>query len=188
MNTRLRHALLASGLLAALVGSLTVTSLDASAGTSAPAASPLPPMHVKQGEVIRPLPFRGRPRCAATGSPASSASTGSNWSSTHTGLDFAVGYGSPIHAITSGVVTEADVRRLLRQQDRDHHRGRHRDLVLPPGVPGGQPGQRIATGQVIGAVGMTGNTTGPHVHVEVHPGGGDPVDPTAVLEGHRVVL
>ena len=35
MNTRLRHALLAPGLLAALVGSLTVTSLAASAGTSA---------------------------------------------------------------------------------------------------------------------------------------------------------
>ena len=56
MNTRLRHALLAPGLLAALVGGLTVTSLDASAGTSAPAALPLPPMHVTQGEVIRPLP------------------------------------------------------------------------------------------------------------------------------------
>ena len=50
------------------------------------------------------------------------------------------------------------------------------------------PGQRIATGEVIGAVGMTGNTTGPHVHVEVHPGGGDPVDPAAVLEAHRVGL
>ena len=55
MNTRLRHALLASGLTAALVGSLTVTSSVASAGPMAPAA-PLPPMKVQDAEVIRPLP------------------------------------------------------------------------------------------------------------------------------------
>ena len=47
---------------------------------------------------------------------------------------------------------------------------------------------RDPTGEVIGAVDITGNTTGPHVHVEVQPGGGDPVDPAAVMVAHRVAL
>ncbi|MBV9830586.1 MAG: M23 family metallopeptidase, partial [Marmoricola sp.] len=45
-------------------------------------------------------------------------------------------------------------------------------------------GQQVAGGQTIGAVGSTGNTTGPHVHLEVRPGGGGPVDPYAVLVAH----
>jgi len=55
MKTRLRHALLASGLAAAFVGSLTVTGTVASAGPMAPAAA-LPPLKIQDAEVIRPLP------------------------------------------------------------------------------------------------------------------------------------
>ena len=32
-------------------------------------------------------------------------------------------------------------------------------------------GQKVATGDVIGRVGATGNVTGAHLHLEVHPGG-----------------
>ena len=48
------------------------------------------------------------------------------------------------------------------------------------------PGQSVARGQVIGTVGATGNTTGPHLHLEIRPGGGDPVDPELALRRHRV--
>jgi murein DD-endopeptidase MepM/ murein hydrolase activator NlpD len=49
-------------------------------------------------------------------------------------------------------------------------------------------GQEVVAGEVIGAVGMTGNTTGPHLHLEVRPDGGDPIDPAAVLAAHRLPL
>lgn len=38
------------------------------------------------------------------------------------------------------------------------------------------PGERVERGQVIGTVGMTGSTTGAHLHYEVHVGG-TPADP-----------
>lgn len=44
-------------------------------------------------------------------------------------------------------------------------------------APGLTTGSKVVTGQILGQVGETGNAGGPHLHFEVHPGGGAAVDP-----------
>ena len=99
------------------------------------------------------------------------------WRTVHTGLDFAAPIGTPIHAVASGVVVSTGYdgaygnKTVLRLHGGTELWFCHQSLILVT------PGQHVTTDQVVGEIGNTGNVTGPHVHLEVHPHGGDPVDP-----------
>jgi hypothetical protein len=50
-------------------------------------------------------------------------------------------------------------------------------------------GQRVAVGQEVGREGSTGNSTGPHLHFEVHLGAyQNPIEPTGWLRDHGVAI
>ncbi|WP_328318333.1 M23 family metallopeptidase [Streptomyces sp. NBC_00388] len=109
---------------------------------------------------------------------------GSMWSSGHhTGLDFAAPTGTPIKAVHSGTVKSAGwagaygYRTVLTLDDGTELWFCHQSSLSV------SAGQKVSTGEVIGRVGATGNVTGPHVHLEVRPGGGDPIDPMTWLQG-----
>lgn len=95
----------------------------------------------------------------------------------HAGLDFAAPIGTPIYATADGVVTDAGY----------NEGGYGNRVVLNHGFGyetlyghmyrvKARVGQKIKRGEVIGYVGSTGKSTGPHCHYEVHRNG-TPVDP-----------
>ncbi len=106
------------------------------------------------------------------------------WSHCHTGLDFAAPSGTAVHAVASGAVTGVGWagaygnRTVLTHEDGTETWYCHQ---LEFGV---KVGDNVFAGQEIGRVGATGNTTGPHLHLEVRPGGGDAVDPKEALTFH----
>jgi murein DD-endopeptidase MepM/ murein hydrolase activator NlpD len=98
----------------------------------------------------------------------------------HPGVDLASSIGTPIHACRSGLVMIAgDQGGYGNAVVIDHGEGMatlygHQSRVAV------QPGQRVEAGDVIGYVGSTGYSSGPHLHFEVRTGG-YPIDPAPYL-------
>jgi murein DD-endopeptidase MepM/ murein hydrolase activator NlpD len=111
---------------------------------------------------------------------------GGLWSSDHTGLDFAAGYGTPVGAVAQGVVTQAGYagsygnRVIITHEDGTETWYCHlNDYTV-------SSGESVGPGTTIGHIGMTGNTTGPHLHLEVRPDPSTPIDPYGALLAHGV--
>ena len=99
----------------------------------------------------------------------------------HHGIDYAASTGTPIRAVGDGVIQKAgwgggygnvvEIR---------HQRGYSSRYAHMRGFASGvRPGTRVRQGQVIGYVGTTGLSTGPHLHYEFHMAG-RPVNPTSI--------
>ncbi len=115
--------------------------------------------------------------------------------SMHAGLDMAASTGTPIHAIADGVVEYTGPGKA----------GRSNMLIIVRHNINGQtvrswyvhmysngvyttPGQKVRAGEVIGAVGSNGNSTGPHLHFEIHLDDNlTTVDPAAWLANNGAV-
>ena len=103
------------------------------------------------------------------------------WATYHTGLDLAAPAGTPLVAIANATVTSAGYdgaygnKTVLTLEDGTELWYAHQTSISV------SAGETVTAGQTIGTVGSTGNVTGPHLHLEVRPGGGDPVDPYAAL-------
>jgi murein DD-endopeptidase MepM/ murein hydrolase activator NlpD len=85
----------------------------------------------------------------------------------HSGLDFVSGFGSPILSTAPGVVSYAGLRSGYgKTVEVDHGRG-FKTRYAHLSAISVTPGQRIAVGQRVGALGNTGRSTGPHLHYEI---------------------
>ena len=97
----------------------------------------------------------------------------------HKGIDFGAARGTPIHAAADGPVVRAGWAGGYGRQVRIAHGGglatsySHMSRMIV------EPGSIVHQGQVIGYVGTSGLSTGPHLHYEVLQGG-QAVDPMGV--------
>jgi murein DD-endopeptidase MepM/ murein hydrolase activator NlpD len=98
----------------------------------------------------------------------------------HTGIDFGAPSGTPIFAAESGVVFSAGTRGGYGNATVIDHGGGISTLYAHQSRFGVSAGQQVTRGQVIGYVGSTGYSTGPHLHFEVRISG-SPVDPAPYL-------
>lgn len=109
---------------------------------------------------------------------------GVNWMSVHTGIDFPVFTGTPVMAATDGTV-------------RTQWNSAYGNMAIVTMADGTETwychlsstrirSGSVKAGDVIAYSGDSGNSTGPHLHFEVRPGGGTPTDPLPWFRSHGV--
>ncbi|RIL10057.1 MAG: hypothetical protein DCC75_05160 [Proteobacteria bacterium] len=102
------------------------------------------------------------------------------YSSMHKGVDLAAPSGSPIRAISSGTVVFADPYAgygnlvvIKHASGTTSHYGHCQSIRV-------RPGQKVRAGDIIGTVGSSGHSTGPHLHLELRIDG-KPINPASVI-------
>ena len=100
----------------------------------------------------------------------------------HAGVDLAAASGSPIYATSDGVVSNAGWAGGYGLLVQLNHGGGMESRYAHMSQVAVSAGQQVRKGQVIGYVGSTGRSTGPHLHYEVRVNGAA-IDPSASLRG-----
>ncbi|HEV7210274.1 MAG TPA: M23 family metallopeptidase [Blastococcus sp.] len=125
------------------------------------------------------------------GSGRVSSCFGWRWGALHGGVDIAAAIGTPIYAATDGVVKRAGAATgfgeavYIRGDDGAVTVYGHVNRYFV------NAGERVSAGQQIAEVGNRGQSTGPHLHFEVHPSGrmyGGQVDPVPWLNARGIYL
>lgn len=103
----------------------------------------------------------------------------------HEGVDIIGARGLAIYAVVDGTITKQYTNTSLSGNalrltaaDGTYFFYAHLDSF----APGIAPGVAVRAGQLLGYNGATGNTTTPHLHFEVHPGGGAAINPYPVVK------
>ncbi|MGQ4596784.1 peptidoglycan DD-metalloendopeptidase family protein [Nocardia sp. R6R-6] len=119
---------------------------------------------------------------------AISSGFGSRWGAMHYGLDFADALGAPIHSVSKGTVIEAGPAsgfglwvRVLQDDGTTAVYGHVNEMFV-------SEGQRVNAGDVIATVGNRGQSTGPHLHLEIWDRSGTKIDPLPYLAARGVPM
>jgi murein DD-endopeptidase MepM/ murein hydrolase activator NlpD len=116
---------------------------------------------------------------------------GSRWGVLHAGVDMAAPIGTPIYAVTSGVVKRAGAATgfgeavyILGDDGYVSVYGHVNQYFV-------SAGERVSAGEQIAEVGNRGQSTGPHLHFEIHPNGvmyGGTINPVPWLNARGIYL
>lgn len=111
---------------------------------------------------------------------------GARWGVTHHGIDIANAVGTPIYALTDGVVEKSGAASgfgmwvVVRHPDGESTVYGHVNRTYV------RAGQQVRAGERIADIGNRGFSTGPHLHLEVWAADGSKLDPLAWLVRHGV--
>jgi murein DD-endopeptidase MepM/ murein hydrolase activator NlpD len=111
---------------------------------------------------------------------------GGRWGVTHYGIDIANAIGTPIYALTEGEVEEAGPASgfgmwvVLRHPDGTRSVYGHVNRMFV------EVGQQVKAGQRIAEVGNRGQSTGPHLHLEIWDADGNKLNPVPWLLAHGI--
>ncbi|MGC5030120.1 M23 family metallopeptidase [Micromonospora sp. DT229] len=144
--------------------------------TKATKAAPKPTKSTASGWVI---PMAGA---------AITSCYGPRWGTLHAGIDFALPAGTPVRAAFGGTVTKAgdvgDGYGISVVIDHGNGYLTHYAHLSTTRV---SVGEKVSTGQTIGLEGSTGDSTGPHLHFEVHQGQmWNQIDPAPFLRARGI--
>ena len=185
---RLRVGLVCS--LLAMVSSLAVVtgvSPSVDAGAAGPTTPTTPPTTKKAnkttttiaGPTIALAQFPVQGLCGFVDSYGANRSGGRS----HEGVDIIAKKGLNIYAVNDGTLTKRYVDRVgqlagngwrLTTADGTYYFYAHMSAF----ADGLSVGSTVVAGQIIGYIGATGNAGTPHLHFEIHPQGGRPINPT----------
>jgi murein DD-endopeptidase MepM/ murein hydrolase activator NlpD len=115
---------------------------------------------------------------------------GSRWGTLHAGVDIAAPIGTPVFAPEDGIVLDAGPASGFGLAVYVQHRDGTITLYGHVNQFFVAPGQVVVAGQQIAEVGNRGQSTGPHLHFEVHTGGlyANRVNPTPWLDSRGISL
>ncbi|MEU4379564.1 M23 family metallopeptidase [Micromonospora echinofusca] len=165
-----------------------------------PSASPTPSA-TKASPSAKPRPkaTTAKPKPKATTKPkpswvipmkgaAITSCYGPRWGTQHAGIDFALPAGTPVRAAFGGTVTKAgdvgDGYGISVFVDHGNGYLTHYAHLSTTKVG---VGEKVAAGQTIGLEGSTGDSTGPHLHFEVHQGQmWNQIDPAPFLRARGI--
>jgi murein DD-endopeptidase MepM/ murein hydrolase activator NlpD len=103
------------------------------------------------------------------------------YSKMHKGIDFGAPTGTPIYAAGSGTIAEMGKKGAYGNYVRIRHSGEYQTAYahMSKFAKGVSKGDKVKQGDVIGYVGTTGRSTGPHLHYEILVAGAQ-INPTKV--------
>ena len=165
--------------------------------TTPRSSAPAPRARAPKASTSTPVSSGGKSCMPVRGGYSIAARFGQvgSWSRYHTGFDFSAPVGTTLQAPAAGVVTNAGSGPAsgwagnyvaIKYPDGTSSLSAHMSTVSV------SVGQSVSACQVVGAVGMTGRTFGPHVHFEIYPSGVTPgdvyraVNPLSWLNAHGI--
>ena len=106
---------------------------------------------------------------------------GARWGRQHEGIDIGAKVGQPIYAADGGVVSFTGVESGYGKLVKINHGSKYTTYYGHCSKILVKKGQKVYKGQKIALVGMTGRTTGPHLHFEIRKNG-NPVNPKKLIK------